>query len=77
MTKAQKSAVRKLESALNACSDAGLKGGVFDNNFCVWPIDANPNPYDSGWDFFNVIEKTGCILSGERVRMSLDGGAGV
>lgn len=77
MTRQQKAAIKKLESALNACHDAGMKGGIFDGKFCVWPIDTVPDPYECGNQFFDVISEFGDIIGCQRTPMNLDGGAGV
>lgn len=69
----QKWVAAHLKKALDRCHDAGLKGGVFSSTMYVWPIDAKPDPYESGRDFFKVIEANGADL---RSPMSLDGGAG-
>lgn len=74
MTKRQQQSATALELALERCHRAGLKGGVFDSSFCVWPIES-PCPFESGSEFFDVIRKNGMILY--RTSMSLDGGAGV
>lgn len=73
MTDQQQRAADRLQKALDACHKAGLRGGVFDSSFYVWPVDSNPNPYDSP-RFFEAIREAG----GEWVvtAMSLDGGAG-
>ncbi len=75
MNKAQLLAIRKLKLALDTCHYAGLKGGVFDTSFCVWPIDSAVDPFEGGSNFFRIIEEHGAILN--EVKMSLDGGAGV
>jgi hypothetical protein len=69
----QKAATAKLLKALDACHEAGIKGGVFDSSFCIWPIDAPEDPYESGNNFFRIVEKYGADLTS---KMSLDGGAG-
>lgn len=75
MTLQQLAAIEMLRNALGQCHVNELKGGVFDGRFCIWPQDTNPDPYESGIRFFEVIEKHGEVL--HDVRMNLDGGAGV
>ena len=67
-------AIERLHKALNHCHKAGLKGGVWDGSFYVWPIDAEPDPRDAGVRFFEAIREVG----GDHVytQMWLDGGAG-
>ncbi len=69
----QKRAAERLEKALENCHRSGLKGGVFDSTFYVWPIDG-PDPYEAGTQFFAVIDGSGTAMN---TLMSLDGGAGV
>lgn len=73
MNARQEKAAKALLKAIDECHEAGLKGGVFESAMRVWPVDADPDPYESGIEFFNVIEKCGRSLYS---RMSLDGGAG-
>ncbi len=74
MNAKQAKATMKLEAVLAECHKAGLKGGVFDCSFCVWPANGKPDPYESGSRFFEVIEDIGEVIHSP---MSLDGGAGV
>lgn len=81
MTQKQHRATGSLKKALNRCAAAGLRGGVYDASFCIWPIDG-PDPRENnfsevraGGQFFNLVSEHGVILDG--VKMMLDGGAGV
>jgi hypothetical protein len=74
VTSKQAAAAERLRKALNSCHQAGLKGGVFDSSMWVWPVDASPDPYESGNQFFIVIEGCGTVV---RSPMNLDGGAGI
>lgn len=67
-------AAERLRKALESCHAVGLRGGVFDCSFYLWPVDADPDPYESGRKFFEVIEDNGAVI---RSPMNLDGGAGV
>ena len=71
----QVAAMRQLKRALNRCADAGLRGGVYDGSFCLWPTEAG-NPLDYGGDFFAALEDQcgGCMVVG--CRLDMDGGAG-
>lgn len=77
MNEKQIKAARSLQKSLAKCSAAGLRGGVFDSSFCVWPIDA-PHPESLGIyeDFFEGVEKIGGVVIDSAHRMILDGGAG-
>ena len=54
MNKQQMKAIKSLEKALDRCDKVGLKGGVFDSNFCVWSqkIDIDHDNY-----FFAKVDK--------------------
>ncbi len=67
-------AVMGLRLALQACHAAGLKGGVYDGNFCVWPVEGN-DPRDTD-HFFEAIEEVGGAIL-YSISMDLDGGASV
>lgn len=74
MTRRQKAALANLTKTLDRCHAAGLTGGVYEYQFRVWPIGAKPDPRDSGWRFFEMVEEIGgSTLS----KMTMDGGAGV
>ncbi len=73
--KRQRAAATRLRKALDACHEAGLKGGVFSSSFCLWPIKTTPeqDPFNAGIYFFRVVDEIGESLDS---KMSLDGGAG-
>lgn len=73
MTKKQTAAAIRLNKAIDACHRAGLRGGVYEYSFRVWPVNANPQPHDEGMRFFESIEEIGMTLTS---RMLLDGGSG-
>lgn len=76
MNEEQKSAVRSLKRALKKCGNSGLRGGVYDASFCIWPKELDPTT--SGGDdseFFNEVDRYGESLNVPEI--SLDGGAGV
>jgi hypothetical protein len=74
MTKAQIKAVDRLQKALQSCYKTGLRGGVFDCSFCIWPEDAiHPGDKPTN-EYFSYIEEVGAII---RTQMNLDGGSGV
>lgn len=73
MNREQIRAAERLRKALQACDSAGLRGGVFDTRFVLWPKDAQPDPRETK-DFFITIQEVGCILPND---MDIDGGAGV
>lgn len=73
MTPQQLRAVSRLEAALDNAHRVGLRGGVYESRFRVWPTEG-PQPFDSPChQFFEVVEKTGATCFSE---MLLDGGAG-
>lgn len=74
MTSEQKKAVTQLKRALNKCGSVGLKGGVYDSNFCLWPVGESPE--EPSRTFFENVEDVGgvCWLP---EKIYLDGGAGV
>ncbi len=75
MNKKQERAAESLKKALGRCAAAGLRGGVYEGSFCIWPISGIPDPLDGPpRDFFGTIHEYGVILHG--VKMMLDGGAG-
>lgn len=69
----QKSAVNQLRKALDNAHREGLKGGVFDCNFVVWPAKTTPDPRESS-QFFEFLSDIGGVIKSP---MQLDGGAGV
>jgi len=74
----QQKAAQRLKMALDKCNAAGLQGGVYSGNMCVWPVDArSPHHYADDnhdpRDFFDGVELSGKIIS---TKMHLDGGAG-
>ncbi len=73
MNKQQQKAAKQLERALIACHKAGLKGGVYDCHFYLWPEDATPDPRDHG-HFFDNVDAIGARIV---TLMILDGGSGV
>ena len=66
----QRKAANNLRLALNRAGKAGLIGGVFSGNFCIW----RACDYLGGDDFFETIEDIGEILHTPHIE--LDGGAG-
>lgn len=73
MNPEQIKAAKRLRSALVGIGKAGLAGGVYDGNFCVYPANQRPS-HDIDF-FYNVEKKVGEILWTPGV--DLDGGAGV
>jgi hypothetical protein len=73
MTRQQSSAAIRLQKALDNCHKHGLRGGVYESTFRVWPV-VGPCPMEAGRKFFEVIEERGMTLYSPMV---LDGGAGV
>ena len=71
MNSQQQKAIAALKRGLTMCHNAGLMGGVFESNFCVWPNGKNPHEGDR---FFDNIEEFGAFVDTD---MNLDGGAGV
>lgn len=69
----QKAAVNQLRKALDNCHREGLKGGVFDCNFVLWPIGTTPDPRES-LGFFDFVSDIGGVIKSP---MQLDGGAGL
>lgn len=74
MTREQVLATQSLKRALNKCHSVGLRGGVFDNSFCLWPSSLQPDPRESGGRFFQVVLENGAIISSP---INIDGGAGL
>ena len=72
MTKEQERAAEKLRKALIEVGRLGLAGGVYDGNFCLFPLGQHP---EHDIDFFEGVEKVGIILYTPGV--NLDGGAGI
>lgn len=72
MTEEQEKAITQLKYALNRCAKVGLKGGVFDGSFCIYPNDTGYH-HPGGDGFFEWVESIGEIL---QCKMDLDGGAG-
>lgn len=74
MNPEQARAAAALYLALKKCRAAGLSGGVYSSNFCVWPTGGDPHAGHA--DFFaNVDTLGGMVLSGSHC-MHLDSGAG-
>ena len=73
MNNEQIKATESLQRALDKCHKTGLKGGVFDTSFCVWPSVHEPRNNVDGDDFFESVERYGKTINTE---MFLDGGAG-
>jgi len=46
MNEEQRKAIAALKRGLTMCQNAGLMGGVFDSQFCVWPVDEDPHSGD-------------------------------
>lgn len=74
MISKHRKAIERLRKALDAACEAGLRGGVYDCSFYVWPVGANPDPRDTD-HFFKAVRECGGELC--HSRMKLDGGAGV
>jgi hypothetical protein len=73
MTPQQDSAVQQLQRALNRAHAAGLRGGVYESKFRVWPT-VGPCPMEvPAHQFFDVIHREGATIFSP---MLLDGGAG-
>ncbi|KKK91787.1 hypothetical protein LCGC14_2709420 [marine sediment metagenome] len=72
MKEAQLKAAKSVERALNKAGRAGLTGGVFASNFCLWPGDSETIPPEM--DFFEKVAEIGMNLSTPDIH--LDGGAG-
>ena len=69
LTDEQNRAAAQLLEALNKCHVAGLRGGVYDEQFCLWPIDRK---LGHDFDFFINVDEHGQVLC---TQMQLDGGA--
>jgi hypothetical protein len=71
----QNAAIANLTKALDRCAKAGLMGGVYDRNFCVWPVGTYHPLEMKEFDFFEAVAH----LGGDSIvtEMMLDGGAGV
>lgn len=75
MSDKQIAATERLRKALEACHKAGLKGGVYDGSFYIWPITTEPDPRDAPhFGFFEAVKEVGALIHSD---MNLDGGAGV
>lgn len=75
MNAAQWKARLRIEKALDHAHKVGLRGGVYEGKFRVWPEDG-PNPADreaAGGCFFEAVEELGGTCYSH---MILDGGAG-
>lgn len=70
----EEKAADQLRKAMDSCHEAGLRGGVYECSMRVWPINADPDPHESGLKFFEVINKVGKTICSE---MIVDGGAGI
>jgi len=76
MNEKQEKAIINLKRALNAAGKVGLRGGVFESTFCIYPVDSTVVPeHVDGLDFFEQVKKYGEALHTPLIY--LDGGAGV
>jgi len=73
MNKKQLACAKAMEKLLARCDKAGLQGGVYAGNFCLWPVKAKHPAEGDDSMFFANVEEVGVIIS---TNMTLDGGAG-
>ncbi len=71
MNPQQRKAAEGLQLALARCHRAGLSGGIYEQQFCVWPSEDDIRATGTG--FFEKADAVGLVL---KTRMDLDGGAG-
>lgn len=75
MNKKQINAINNLKKALDSCDKVGLRGGVFEGQFCIWPKDIDVQGLaEKHNDFFDKVDEFGFSIDS---KMWLDGGAGV